>query len=67
MLSSYVVHAHIVGVVQSCMINAFALSQQVVDVLNNILEENNLNGWMDLQQVSRLDLSAGSVACLTHE
>lgn len=49
------------------MINAFALSQQVVDVLNNILEENNLNGWMDLQQVSRLDLSAGSVACLTHE
>ena len=36
------------------MINAFVFSQQVVDVLNNILEENNLNGWMDLQEVSRL-------------
>ena len=33
------------------MIYAFALSQRVVDVLNNILEENNLNGWMDLQEV----------------
>ena len=46
-----IAHEHIVGVVQSCTNNAFAFSQQVVDVLNNILEENNLNGWMDLQEV----------------
>ena len=40
--------------VQWYMINAFVFSQPVVDVLNNIPEENNLNGWMDLQEVSRL-------------
>ena len=45
------------------MINAFVFSQQVVDVLNNILEESNLNGWMDLQEVSRLVVCEVSATC----
>ena len=49
--------------VQWYMINAFVFCQQVVDVLNNILEENNLNGWMDLQEVSRLVVCEVSATC----
>ena len=57
MWKMYIQHSYttsLVLYVQWYMINAFVFSQQVVDVLNNILEENNLYGWMDLQEVSRL-------------
>ena len=57
MWKMYIQHSYttsLVLYVQWYMMNAFVFSQQVVDVLNNILEENNLYGWMDLQEVSRL-------------
>lgn len=46
----------------SCLMTvSFKRFQAIVDVLNNILEETNLDGWRDLQNVghhiSNLDLT----------
>jgi len=45
---------------------SFQRFQAIVDVLNNILEETNLDGWKDLQNVSHhisnLDLT--NACCL---